>query len=94
MGACMVAAIDHGPLAPSTLVARTIASTRAGRMSALAGGILSFGELHGAVVTRAMRDRRHRAGRRRPRAMGRRGVRGRARGRTAAAGDRPSVACA
>ena len=29
MGACMVAAIDHGPLAPSALVARTIASTRA-----------------------------------------------------------------
>jgi citrate synthase len=55
MGACMVAAIDHGPLAPSALVARTIASTRATPMSALAGGILSFGELHGAVVTRAMR---------------------------------------
>jgi len=55
MGACMVAAIDHGPLAPSALVARTIASTRATSMSALAGGILSFGELHGAVVTRAMR---------------------------------------
>jgi len=54
MGACLVAAIDHGPLAPSALVARTIASTRAGRMSALAGGILSFGDLHGAVVTRAM----------------------------------------
>jgi citrate synthase len=55
MGACMVAAIDHGPLAPSALVVRTIASTRATTMSALAGGILSFGELHGAVVTRAMR---------------------------------------
>lgn len=55
MGACLVAAIDHGPLAPSALVARTIASTRATRMSALAGGILSFGELHGAVVTRGMR---------------------------------------
>ena len=54
MGACMVAAIDHGPLAPSALVARTIASTRATPMSALAGGILSFGELHGAVVTRGM----------------------------------------
>jgi citrate synthase len=54
MGACMVAAIDHGPLAPSALVARTIASTRANRMSALAGGILSFGDLHGAVVTRGM----------------------------------------
>ena len=29
-------------------------------MSALAGGILSFGELHGAVVTRGHADRRHR----------------------------------
>lgn len=55
MGACLVAAIDHGPLAPSALVARTVASTRATPMSALAGGILSFGELHGAVVSRAMR---------------------------------------
>ncbi|HEX5590976.1 MAG TPA: citrate/2-methylcitrate synthase [Candidatus Limnocylindrales bacterium] len=54
MGACLVAAIDHGPLAPSALVARTVASTRATRMSALAGGILAFGEMHGAVVTRAM----------------------------------------
>jgi citrate synthase len=54
MGACLVAAIDHGPLAPSALVARTIASTHATQMSALAGGILSFGELHGAVVGRAM----------------------------------------
>jgi citrate synthase len=55
MGACMVAAIDHGPLAPSALVSRTIASTRASGMSALAGGILAFGDLHGAVVTRAMK---------------------------------------
>jgi citrate synthase len=54
LGACLVAAVDHGPLAPSALVARTIASTRAVPISALAGGILSFGELHGAVVTRAM----------------------------------------
>jgi citrate synthase len=55
LGACLVAAIDHGPLAPSALVARTIASTRATPMSALAGGILSFGDLHGAVVSRGMR---------------------------------------
>ncbi len=54
LGACLVAAIDHGPLAPSALTARTVASTRATPMSALAGGILAFGELHGAVVTRAM----------------------------------------
>jgi citrate synthase len=55
LGACMVASIDHGPLSPSAMVARTITSTRATPMSALAGGILAFGELHGAVVTHAMR---------------------------------------
>jgi citrate synthase len=55
LGACLVAALDHGPLSPSALVARTIASTRAAPMSALAGGILAFGEMHGAAVTRAMR---------------------------------------
>ncbi len=52
--ACLVAAVDHGALAPSALTARTVASTRAGRMPALAAGILAFGTLHGAVVTGAM----------------------------------------
>jgi citrate synthase len=55
LGACLVASIDHGPLSPSALVTRMIASTRAAPMSGLAGGILAFGELHGAVVSRAMR---------------------------------------
>jgi citrate synthase len=55
LGACLVASIDHGPLSPSALVSRTIASTRAAPMSGLAGGILAFGELHGAVVSRCMR---------------------------------------
>lgn len=55
LGACLLASIDHGALSPSALVARTIASTRASPMSGLAGGILAFGELHGAVVSRAMR---------------------------------------
>jgi citrate synthase len=50
----MLASIDHGPLSPSALVTRTIASTQASPMSGLAGGILAFGELHGAVVSRAM----------------------------------------
>ena len=91
MGACLVAAIDHGPLAPSALVARTIASTRARPMSALAGGILTFGELHGAVVTRAMRivatvpaDGSLEAGPTSPSSG--------ARGRSSTAGDRPSMA--
>jgi citrate synthase len=52
--ACLVAAVDHGPLAPSAIAARTVATTRAGRMPALAAGILAFGALHGAVVTVAM----------------------------------------
>lgn len=52
--ACLVAAVDHGALAPSAITARTVASTRAGRMPALAAGILAFGSLHGAVVTVAM----------------------------------------
>jgi citrate synthase len=55
LGACLVASIDHGPLSPSAMVTRTIASTQAAPMSGLAGGILAFGELHGAVVSRAMR---------------------------------------
>ena len=52
--ACLVAAVDHGALAPSAITARTVASTRAGRMPALAAGILAFGSLHGAGVTVAM----------------------------------------
>ena len=55
LDACLVASIDHGPLSPSALVTRTIASTRATPMSGLAGGILTFSEYHGAVVSRAMR---------------------------------------
>ncbi|MGA9597599.1 MAG: citrate/2-methylcitrate synthase [Acidimicrobiia bacterium] len=55
LDACLVAAIDHGPLSPSALVTRTIASTRAAPMSGLAGGILTFTEFHGAAVTMAMR---------------------------------------
>jgi citrate synthase len=54
LDACLVAAIDHGALAPSALAARTVATTQAGRMPALAAGILAFGSLHGAVVTVAM----------------------------------------
>lgn len=54
LAACMVASIGHGPVSPSAMVTRTIAATRAAPMSGLAGGILAFGEHHGAVVTRAM----------------------------------------
>ncbi len=53
--ACLVAAVDHGPLAPSALVARTVTSTGAPAMTSLAAGITAFGPLHGAAVTAAMR---------------------------------------
>ena len=52
---CLVAAVDHGPLAPSALVARTVTSTGAPVMTSLAAGITAFGPLHGAAVTSAMR---------------------------------------
>ena len=54
LGACLVAAIDHGALSPSALVTRTIASTRSGAISGVAGGMLAFSDYHGAAVSRAM----------------------------------------
>lgn len=52
--ACLVATVDHGARAPSALAARTAAASRAGSVPALAAGILSFGSLHGAVVSGLM----------------------------------------
>ncbi|MBF6606268.1 MAG: citryl-CoA lyase [Chloroflexi bacterium] len=52
--ACLVAAIDHGARAPSAIAARTATASRSGSISALAAGILSFGHLHGTVVTGLM----------------------------------------
>lgn len=54
LDACLVAAIDHGALSPSALVTRTIASTRSGAISGVAGGMLAFSDYHGAAVSRAM----------------------------------------
>lgn len=54
LGACLVAAIDHGAISPSALVTRTIASTRSGAISGVAGGMLAFSDYHGAAVSRAM----------------------------------------
>jgi citrate synthase len=54
LGACLVASIDHGPLSPSALITRTVATTRAGPMAGVAGGMLAFSDYHGAAVSRAM----------------------------------------
>ncbi|MBI5033750.1 MAG: citryl-CoA lyase [Chloroflexi bacterium] len=54
MDALMVASIDHGPGAPSTLAARTAASGGAPLGAAAAAGLLTMGKYHGAAVQDAM----------------------------------------
>ena len=52
LGACLVASIDHGPLSPSALVARTIASTRATFMPASYSVSVDLGESRAPPVAR------------------------------------------
>ncbi len=54
--ALLVSSIDHGATPPSTLTARTIASTGAPINAALAGGILSINKYHGGAIEPAMRQ--------------------------------------
>lgn len=54
LDALMVASIDHGPGAPSTLAARTAASGGATLGAAAAAGLLTMGKYHGAAVQDAM----------------------------------------
>jgi citrate synthase len=53
--AILVASIDHGATPPSTLTARTAASTGAPLNAALAAGILSINQHHGGAVEDCMR---------------------------------------
>ncbi len=53
--AILVSSIDHGATPPSTLVARTIASTGNPLNAALAGGILTIYKWHGGAIENAMR---------------------------------------
>lgn len=53
--AIMVASIDHGSTSPSALAARTVASTRAPILNAVAAGLLSFSHLHAAAIEPCMR---------------------------------------
>ena len=50
MEAILVASIDHGPTPPSTLAARTAASTGAPLNAALAAGVLSINRHHGGAI--------------------------------------------
>jgi citrate synthase len=52
--AILVSSIDHGVTPPSTLAARTVATTGASLTAALAPGILAIGRYHGGAVEECM----------------------------------------
>ncbi|MFW5785924.1 MAG: citryl-CoA lyase [bacterium] len=54
LDAILVSSADHGATPPSTLAARTAASTGAPLNAALAAGILSINEFHGGAIERCM----------------------------------------
>ncbi len=54
MEAILVASIDHGVTPPSTLAARTVASTGAPLNAALAAGVLSVNRHHGGAIEDCM----------------------------------------
>ncbi len=54
MEVILVSSIDHGGSPPSTLAARTVASTGAPINAALAAGILSINNFHGGAIENAM----------------------------------------
>ncbi|MHC4140568.1 MAG: citryl-CoA lyase [Planctomycetota bacterium] len=50
MDAILVSSIDHGATPPSTLAARTVASTGGAMSQSVAAGILSINRLHGGAI--------------------------------------------
>ena len=54
LDALLVAAVDHGPGSPSALTARTVISGGGALNAAVAAGLLTMGEFHGAAVSNAM----------------------------------------
>lgn len=55
MDAILISSVDHGASPPSTLAARTVASTGVPLTAALASGVLSIGRWHGGAVEACMR---------------------------------------
>lgn len=55
LDAIFVSSIDHGATPPSTLAARTVASTGAPLNAALAAGLLSINQHHGGAIEDSMR---------------------------------------
>ncbi len=56
LDAILVSSVDHGATPPSTIVARTIASTGNPIHVALAGGILTIYKWHGGAIENAMKQ--------------------------------------
>jgi citrate synthase len=52
--AVLVSSCDHGPSPPSTLAARTAASTGASFSAAIAAGVLSINQFHGGAIEGCM----------------------------------------
>jgi citrate synthase len=52
--ALLVSSLDHGASPPSTLAARTVASTGSTLNAALAAGVLSINQFHGGAIENAM----------------------------------------
>jgi len=59
MDAILVASIDHGATPPSSLAARTVASTGASLSAATAAGILSINQHHGGAIEACARQLAH-----------------------------------
>jgi citrate synthase len=55
LDAILVSSIDHGAGPPSTLAARTVASTGAELNAAVAAGVLAISRLHGGAIEEGMR---------------------------------------
>src|ERR1700712_233471 len=54
LGAALVAAVDHGPQAPSIAIARMAATCGVGINSAMASAINALGDIHGGAGQQAM----------------------------------------
>lgn len=54
LDACLMAGVDHGPVTPSAIAARTASSVRQNPVVAVAAGLLTVTDFHGGAVTGCM----------------------------------------
>lgn len=55
MNAILVSTIDHGPTSPSVLATRTVISGGNSLNTAMAGGVLAIGDMHGGAIEQSAR---------------------------------------